>query len=244
MNVEKRIFITAANSNFGVFLSEYFAKQGFQLALHFRESSSEIRRLKEKFPQKIVFFQSDFNEISEVEKMCHLVKKEFVEIDVLINNAASFCNDFPDGFSEESFNSNFNLNLKAPMFVSSFFQKNLAARNANIVNILDYCIFKMPQKFTSYSLSKMALANFTKMSAVNFAPNVRVNGVSFSNLLKNAQENHERFEKNASNNLLGQQTSVEEILAIIQLILNSPTMTGQIINVDGGKSLSDFPYYE
>ena len=81
-------------------------------------------------------------------------------------------------FIFNSWNQHIDVNLKAPAYLTKEFSKNVKGKNNNIINIIDQRVFKLTPFFFSYTLSKTGLYTLTKTSAMELAPNIRVNGIA------------------------------------------------------------------
>ena len=109
----------------------------------------------------------------------------------------------------------------------------------NIINMLDWVIYKAPTNFCSYALSKFALYKATQVAAKSLAPNIRVNGIALGQVLVNSRQNIALHEGSVLASPLQCKPSIEEIERIVTFILKSNSMTGHIINIDGGMHLND-----
>lgn len=116
---------------------------------------------------------------------------------------------------------------------------NSEKKEKNIINILDYAIYKAPRNFCSYSLSKFALSKATKIAARALAPNVRVNGLALGQILVNPKQNLALHNKSILSSPLQVKPKLEEINRAINFLLEAKSTTGQIIKIDGGISLPE-----
>jgi NAD(P)-dependent dehydrogenase (short-subunit alcohol dehydrogenase family) len=104
--------------------------------------------------------------------------------------------------------------------------------------MLDQRVWRPTPKFLSYTLSKMALWDLTQLLAMSLAPHIRVNGIGPGPALKNTRQSDADFARQAHATILRRGTTPEEIYAAIRFILSSPSMTGQMIALDGGQHLA------
>ena len=107
----------------------------------------------------------------------------------------------------------------------------------NIINILDTDITKNMKSFFSYSLSKKSLYNLTKMLAFSLAPNIRANAIALGATLFKEGQNKKVFDQHIKDSPLQKSPSLSEIYQTIEFLLNSPSITGQCIFLDGGRHL-------
>ena len=159
-------------------------------------------------------------------------------LDCLINNASIFENDNLENFSEKSFSKHININLKAPAILTQNFHKLLKNKEGCIVNIIDQRVEKLTPFFFSYTLSKSSLAVLTKTTAMKLAPNVRVNGISPGPTLKNKRQSEKHFKKQWKSIILRKKVDLENICNGVKFLIESKSITGEIINIDGGQRLA------
>ena len=160
-------------------------------------------------------------------------------LDCLINNASLFENDNIFNFSENSWDSHFDINLKAPaILIKEFSKKILKINKANIINIIDQRVFKLTPYFLSYTLSKTGLYTLTKTSAMALAPNIRVNGIAPGPTMKNKRQSKKHFIKQYYSTPLRKKVDVQEICKAVKFFKENTSITGQIIAIDSGQSLN------
>ncbi len=129
-------------------------------------------------------------------------------------------------------------NLRAPVFLSQAFARQLAAATeGNIISIIDQRVWKLNPKFFSYTMSKSALWTATRTLAQSLAPRIRVNAIGPGPALPSVRMDEEEFTKQTRLTLLGRGTSPSEISAAVKFILSQPALTGQMIALDGGQHL-------
>ena len=129
-------------------------------------------------------------------------------------------------------------NLRAPVFLSQAFARQLPeGEEGNIISIIDQRVWKLNPKFFSYTTSKSGLWTATRTLAQALAPRIRVNAIGPGPALPSARMDQTEFDKQAKLTLLGRGTSPEEISAAVKFILSQPSLTGQMIALDGGQHL-------
>ena len=132
-----------------------------------------------------------------------------------------------------------NINLYAPLLLSKEFKKQLPKKSSgHIINILDQNVINPDTSFFSYSISKSALLSATIIMAKSFAPNIRVNAIGPGPTLKNIHQSKKHFDKSLKKTLLKIGSPPEEIAKTVKFLLESKSITGQFIAVDGGEHLS------
>ena len=156
----------------------------------------------------------------------------------MINNAASFEYDSISSLSSDSWDLHINTNIRAPLFLSQSFVKNISKKSkGNIINIIDQRVWNLTPHFMTYTLSKTALWTLTQTLALSLSPNIRVNAIGPGPTIKSKMQTDEEFKKQYKRMPLSVPTSLREINQFINLILNSPSLTGQMIALDGGQHL-------
>jgi NAD(P)-dependent dehydrogenase (short-subunit alcohol dehydrogenase family) len=133
---------------------------------------------------------------------------------------------------------NLDINLKAPAYLTKEFSKNTKGKNNNIINIIDQRVFKLTPFFLSYTLSKAGLYTLTKTSAMDLAPNIRVNGIAPGPTIKNKRQSNMHFKKQYLATPLKQQVNVKNICSAVDFFIKNGSITGQVIAIDSGQSLN------
>ena len=135
-------------------------------------------------------------------------------------------------------NQHIDVNLKAPAYLTKEFSKNVKGKNNNIINIIDQRVFKLTPFFFSYTLSKTGLYTLTKTSAMELAPNIRVNGIAPGPTIKNKRQSDKHFKKQYLATPLKQQVNVQDICSAVDFFIKNSSITGQVIAIDSGQSLN------
>ena len=116
--------------------------------------------------------------------------------------------------------------------------KNLPKNNkANIINIVDQRVENLTPYFTSYTLSKSALWTLTKTAAIALAPSIRVNAIGPGPTLASSRQSKEQFDYQVGSTPLELQVNVGDICNAVRFILETPSMTGQLLTIDSGQHL-------
>ncbi len=240
--MNKGILITGSSQRIGRELCLYFAKMGWNIAIHFNKSKKQAKVLKkeiEKYGAKCICIQGNLLNTKIIKKLVATANKNLGNINCIINNASIFNNDNILNFSEKSWNEHIKINLLAPAaFIKEFSRIKNLSKNKSIINILDQRIFKLTPYFFSYTISKTGLQTITKTAAMKLAPTIRVNAIAPGPVLKNKRQTEKHFNKQSKNTLLGKTVKIEDICKTAYLLANSETITGQIIAVDSGQSLN------
>ena len=238
----QKIIITGGATRIGAAIAEDLANGKNQITIHYNKSkkkAKQLRNILERKGSKIFLIKADLNKISELNKIINFANVKMKGVNCLINNASLFENDSVKNFSIKRWNKHLNINLRAPVILIKQFSK-LVPKNvkANIINIIDQRVFKLTPFFLSYTLSKTGLYTLTKTSAMNLAPNIRVNGIAPGPTIKNKRQSLKHFRKQYLSTLLKKSVDTKEICSTIKFLIINKSITGQVIAIDSGQNLN------
>ncbi len=238
----KNLLITGAATRVGKAIALHFAERGWNIALHYFQSSSKAKKLKKIIEQKRVkttLIKADLRNPKQTEKIISLAKKKLGSIDCLINNAALFEKDDITNFTTKSWNNHLNINLLAPTILTKQFVKQASKKNvSNIINIIDQRIFNLTPFFMSYTISKSGLQTLTKTMAMRLSPKIKVNAIAPGPTIKSKRQTDRHFRNQVRSTLLKKSVRLEDICDTVEFLINNSSVTGQIIAVDSGQNLS------
>lgn len=237
--MESRIaLITGAAKRIGNELALHLAKQGWNLAIHYNSSKAEAMALRDYlkaiYPKQVFkVFCCDLSD--KPESLISEVQKEFGQIDLLLNNASVYN---PGSIKEtpiELLDEQMSVNFKAPFILMRDYA-NLCKKGI-IINFLDTRITKFASDYAAYSLSKVALSHLTQMGALEFGPNIRVNGIAPGSTIAPLGADSDYLESRASRTPMKEPGGIQPILKTVDYILDNTYLTGQILYCDGGEQL-------
>jgi pteridine reductase len=238
-NSRKKILITGAAKRLGKVLAQYFANRDYDIAIHYNSSEEEARivrdKIKSEYNVSCDIFQANLDNLEECKGLISRVKSEFGNIDILINNASIFKESKFLETDEDLFDEHFNVNFKAPFFLSKLFKENF--ESGSIYNIIDSNTHKNADLFFTYMLTKKLLRDFTEMAAKVLGPEIRVNGISPGVLMPSLNMNAEDIARQEATYPLRKHAKPSDIAEAILMLEDHGHITGQIIKVDGGSSL-------
>ena len=237
----KTALITGGAARIGAQIAKTLHKNDFNIIIHCNQSKDkaqllcdELNLLKEKSAKVVV---GNLNNIDSISKIVESVES----IDLLVNNASVFYPLSVDESDSENWDNILDVNLKAPFFLSKGLSQKLKSSEGSIINIIDIHADRPLKKHSVYNISKAGLKMLTLTLAKELAPSIRVNGVSPGSILW-PQEGAEISESDKSIMLeriaLKRQGSPQDIADTVLFLANSNYLTGQIINVDGGRTLN------
>jgi len=244
--------VTGAASRIGKAMVLSLAKAGMNVAIHYNESKSDadlVAREAKEYGVKAILVQADLLVEAQIRRVVPTaVEKLQGQLNLLINNASIFEYDNLMTASFDSWHRHIGSNLKAPLFLMQDFSQqakkatlddqNELYPNANIVNIIDQRVLKKTPEFFTYSLGKMGLWSVTQTAAQALAPHVRVNGIAPGPTLKGSRQTDQHFSAQRKNTILERGVSTADLVAALHFILATPSLTGQLLCVDGGQHLA------
>lgn len=239
VKIPKKIaLVTGGATRIGKEISLFLEKTGWYVIILYNKSSVDANLLA-KESKNFFTAQCDLSELSNLDNLFTTLLKSHGKIDLLINNAAMFENDNIQNLSPYSLEKHMRINCLAPIILGKEMIKQNPQHGTNIINIIDGSASKYSSNFFSYKLSKTALLQATKEMALQLAPNCRVNSISPGYVIHSTNQTQESFSKMVNKTPLETATKTTEICAAIDFILNSPSMTGADIILDGGASLTE-----
>lgn len=242
----KAILITGGAKRVGAAICRKLHAQGANLVVHYRFSLKEAQQLQsdlnQKRPDSVVLAQADLLEINLLPDFIDKVVECFGRLDVVINNASSFFSTPLGKCSVDAWDDLVGSNLMAPLFLSQAAAPYLKQQQGCIVNIVDIHADRPLKSYVIYNCAKGGLVSLTKSLALELAPVIRVNGVSPGPILwpENGEWRDEAARQHIICKTLLKRTGEPEDIAktVLFLIADAPYITGQIIAVDGGRSIN------
>ncbi len=245
MNNPKVVMITGAARRIGAQLVRYLHQSGMDIILHYRNSRKDALTLAEDLTAKrsnsVKLLQGDLKEYANIPVLVKQAVSLFGHIDVLINNASSFFPTNLGEIDEDVWEDLIGVNLKAPFFLTQAVAPYLKASQGCIINIVDIHGDRPLKRYPVYSVAKAGLAMLTKSMARELAPGVRVNGIAPGAIMWPEAEHYESLHQEIiSRTALKREGDPKDIAdAALFLINQANYVTGQIIAVDGGRTLSN-----
>jgi pteridine reductase len=241
--MNKTILITGAAQRIGKEIALSFFNKGWDIVIHFNSSRLEAEALADKMNSErsnsAMIVQANLDNADEVTKLVKKTLSKNSRIDALINNASTFYPTPVGTFSEENWNALMGSNLKAPLFLIQSFHKELEKNQGFIINITDINVDKALINHSIYLAAKSGLQTLTKSLAKELAPNIRVNAIAPGAILEppNIEWTTEQ-KKNIIHAVPMKRMGTEkDIVDAAMYLSEAEYVTGQILNIDGEKSL-------
>ncbi len=230
--------VTGGARRIGAAIARALAQDGYDVALHYLtsgESAGHVAREIEGLGRRCRLFRCDLNDHDETAALIPGVRKHFSHLNVLVNNASLFERGTLAGTGRDLFERHFNVNFKAPFFLTQAFAEGCA--QGRIINILDTRVSRSDPHHAAYTLSKKALLDLTRMAARELGPAIRVNGVSPGMILPPAGGVLDELERRSAGLPLKRIGDTVNLVAAVRFLLDNPFVTGECIFVDGGEHL-------
>ncbi len=237
--------VTGGAKRIGRAIAIHLHTLGFDIALHYRSSATAAQTLADELQQvragSCHLFQADLEDAAQVSALGESLLAKYASIDVLVNNASGFEPTPVEDCTQAQFESMLGSNLRGPYFLVQGLLPALRAGGGSIINILDVHVDRPLPHFNAYGAAKAGLASLTRSLAVELGPDIRVNGIAPGAILwpegddAYSEAARERTVANTPLQRLGDPTDIARTVEF--LACSAPFITGQVIVVDGGRSL-------
>jgi len=238
---EKFVLITGGAKRIGATTARYLHEKGFNIILHYNTSEAEAKTMKERLNKirknSCSVIKANFNSDTSINELTDKVNEITKTLDVLVNNASSFYPTPLEKASLVEWRDLTDTNVTTPLFLTQALSHHLKKAKGCVVNISDSLVKNGIKDYSLYTAAKSALEGITKSLAKELAPEVRVNGIAPGAILwpddkdLSDQEKESILKKVA----IGRTGKPEDIASSIFFLTQSKYITGQIINVDGGR---------
>lgn len=241
--MKKRILITGAAKRIGKEMALSFFDKGWDIVIHYNSSKEEAEALADQMNSErnnsAMLVQANLDNANEVEMLVEKILSKNGSIDALINNASTFYPTPIGTFSEENWNALMGSNLKAPLFLIQSFYKELEKNKGFIINVTDINVDRALVNHSIYLAAKSGLQTLTKSLAKELAPNIRVNAIAPGAILEPPNTDWTAEQKNNIINAVPMKRmgTEKDIVDAAIYLSEAEYVTGQILNIDGGKSL-------
>jgi pteridine reductase len=235
----KVALVTGAAKRLGRAIALHLAREGADVVVHFHRSAAEAQNVVTEITnlgRRAISVPADLAKKSDIDQLIAATNKEFGRLDILVNNASNFLHaDFPS-ITEEIWDAALDVNLKAPFFCSQAAAPLLKINNGVIINLSDVAGFLGWTGYIPHSVSKAGVSMLTRVLAKALAPEIRVNAVAPGTITMpgDPPDLAADFIKRAPLQRTG---TTEDVTAAISFLINSPFITGEVLVLDGGRTL-------
>jgi len=239
----KVLLVTGAARRVGAAIVTRLQQDGARVAIHYRGSAQEAEQLatalNKQRPDSARSFRANLLDLADIQNLVASVVDWGGRLDGLINNASSFYPTPVGEITEENWSDLVGSNFKAPLFLSQEAAPHLRESCGSIVNIVDIHAQRPLRDHTVYGPAKAALAMLTRSLAKDLAPDIRVNGVSPGAILWPEEGMTDATQESILRQVPLQRAGSPDDIAgcVLFLLADASYVTGQIIAVDGGRSI-------
>lgn len=240
---DRVVLITGAAKRVGAALAQGFHAQGARVAIHFHRSFDAARALQQTLNDRradsAILVQADLLDSAVLPNIVASTIAGFGQLDVLINNASTFYPTPVGSIAHEQWDDLIGTNLKAPLFLSQAAAPHLRRTSGLILNMIDIHGQRPLPEHPIYSTAKAGLAMLTRSLARELGPEVRVNGIAPGPILWPERGMDESLKREiVAKTMLKRSGSPDDIVrAALFFATDAPFVTGQILAVDGGRSI-------
>ena len=238
------VLITGAARRIGACIAETLHQRGCDVYLHYHQSSAEVNELAEKLNQQransAVAMQANLGEASSIESLVRTLRSHTGNLSLLVNNASQFFPTAVGSTTQKQWDDLMDSNLRGAYFLTQALLPELSVGGGSVVNLLDVHAVRPMQGHAVYCAAKAGMQMMTLALAKELGPTIRVNGVAPGAILWPEQEiSSESQQETLRKTVMGKAGSPHDIAsAVAYLGLDAPYVTGQVLAVDGGRSLN------
>ncbi|MEP7063144.1 MAG: pteridine reductase [Betaproteobacteria bacterium] len=242
---DKVVLITGGAKRVGAAICRRLHADGARLMLHYRNSAGEARLLQAELnhlrADSVALIQADLLDMTKLASLVEQCLGTFGRLDALINNASSFFQTPVGDISPTDWDDLIGTNVRAPLFLSQAAAPALRKTQGSIVNITDIHAERPLKNYVVYSVAKSALVGLTRSLARELAPEVRVNAVAPGPVIWPEESEFDELARQRiiSHTPLRREGQPEDVAKAVHFLLaDAPYVTGETINVDGGRHVA------
>jgi pteridine reductase len=233
--------ITGAAKRIGATTARYLHRCGYRIVAHYHTSANEaqalVRELNAARAESAAALAGDLADAGAATAVIAEAVRHWDRLDLLVNNASVFDRTPLAAVTPAAWDRIHAINVRAPYFLALGAGPHLARAGGSVVNIADIHAERPRRQYSAYCISKSALVAATRALALELAPGVRVNCVAPGAILWAVTEDDETRQRTLEVTPLGRQGDPEDIAAAIHYLAQAAFVTGEVINVDGGRYL-------
>ncbi|GBQ25165.1 short chain dehydrogenase [Gluconacetobacter sacchari DSM 12717] len=239
-------FVTGGAARLGRAIALALADAGFAVAIHYRSGEEEAGRTVAEIVargRRACMLGADLAREAEVAPLIDRVRAELGPVGVLVNNASTFERDEWDDATRAGWDAHLEPNLRAPFVLAQAFARQVPdGAEGMVLNMLDERVWSLTPHFVSYTVSKSALWTLTRTLALALAPRrIRVNAIGPGPALPSPRQSAAQFARQCASVPMGRGTGPDEVARAALSLLCLPSVTGQMLALDGGQHLQWSP---
>ncbi|MBU3579059.1 SDR family oxidoreductase [Polynucleobacter sp. 73C-SIWE] len=248
---QKAVLVTGAAKRLGREIALEFARQGWDVAVHYGRSEQDAQETVKQIQAigvQAQAFQADLADEGAIKILFTAVTKQFPNLHCLVNSASIFEYDRANSdapLSATSLQNHMQVNLTAPILLSQLmfeYQQNNSNKTdgdhlPSVIQLLDQKLINLNPDYLSYTLSKAALATSVEVLALDFAPHLRVVGLAPGISLPSGDQTNDGFAKAHQMTPLGKSSTPNDVAGAAVFLAQANAVTGTTLYVDGGQHL-------
>ena len=244
MSSRKTALVTGGSIRIGAAICKELHRRGCDVLLHFNSSEEAAGalagRLNEKLAGSVFTAQADLSSAAGIESLAGQLRARFGKLDILVNNASRFYPTQTGATHAWQWDDLINSNLRGPFFLVQALLEELRTAGGSVINIIDIHARRPMAGHAVYCISKAGLEMMTKALARELGPSIRVNGVSPGAILwPDSEPDAAEKQSILGRTALGRIGDPADIAsAVSYFALDAPYVTGQVLAIDGGRSLN------
>ncbi len=231
--------VTGAAKRLGRAIALHLANEGADVVVHYHDSRDEAEEVVAEIirrGRRSVSLAADLVKKSDIDRLFAAAANEYGRLDILVNNASNFMHTEFAAITEESYDASLDVNLKAPFFCAQAAAPLLRKNHGIIINLSDVGGLLGWTGYIPHCVSKAGVIMLTRVLAKELAPDVRVNAIAPGTISMpgDPPDLEADYIKRAPLRRTG---STEDVAVAVSFLVNSPFMTGQVLVLDGGRTL-------
>ncbi len=235
--------VTGASQRVGAQIVSTLHARGMRVVVHYRHSDDQARALCDALdrtrPGSVMLAAADLTSPDAPQALIDAVRSRWGRLDVLVNNAAVFYPTPLEHSTVADWDALTGANLRAPYFLAQAALPLLQAQGGSIINMVDVYAERPRPNYAIYCATKAGLVALTRALARELAPTIRVNAIAPGAILWSAESTAADQQAILAKTPLATLGRVEDISRAVCYLLDAPFVTGQVMTVDGGRSIAD-----
>jgi NAD(P)-dependent dehydrogenase (short-subunit alcohol dehydrogenase family) len=241
-NSDQVAIVTGGAKRIGRAIVEHLAAHGWAVAIHCHHSTEEAGSMARAIAAsggRAAVVEADLADLEAPSRILAAATAALGPATLLVNSAGVFAFDEIGSLNRDAWRRQMAINVEAPVFLAEAFAEALPSdRTGNIVNLIDQRVLKPNPHYFSYQISKSSLHVATQILAQALAPRIRVNAIGPGPTLKSVRQTDGDFARQSAAVLLGRGADLAEFGRTIRYFVDTPSVTGQMIALDGGQHLA------
>lgn len=242
VTIPRTALVTGAARRIGAAIARDLAAHGWKVALHANTSRPEAEAVAAEIRAcggEAVVVAGDLSDLAALAPLIDAATEALGPIGLLVNNASEFEPDEMGTLDPVRFERHLRVDLVSPCLLADLWAARLPAETSGqVINVIDQRVLRPTPKFFSYTLAKSALWTATRTMAQALAPRIRVNALGPGPSFRNTRQSDEDFARQSAAVPLRRGPEPEEFGRAVRFLAEMPSLTGQMICLDGGQHLA------